>query len=719
MDSIESMRVEGTDQMRSLNGAQEDPIPLRRRPMTTMVYKSKFAQLVQKLKKRTGTFEYAKVVDQLKTLEEMVRVDTFEYTSVKEEREGKRSLLMLWEQLMELADIVPAYRQNLFYSMIFYIVTRYEFDLIHITKSLSTRSRSLFKSKKKLSIHAMAMTDSSTLKPDKAHLEIFKNYRRLLVIQTERVLDHFSQKSMSKVLRKFCSQILSVSYFRIPILSGSIMSACCSYENQEDRSELGKWTKSRTKDWVKQFAEHIYGEFDSLVHESTGIQIGNKNATSDFFSCNPTIFQWTLLMENDDRDLLEKTKCLSKLSNDRFFFKFISRLIAHVNDVLHSVTDDATFKMYQQQFTKSSRIDLEADEDLELHFTADRSVRWGIIPGYWSMVKAVLDRSMIPLTSYRADLKKCVLRLLANPDLLGLFTKLYLRSTSVTRKHEVNACIDLIDAAFDAACGTSLSAPLPDSFCFDEFFKAIDVLLSSDQFEVLLKTLCLIYTHSGRFYGEHRFALLQDLLVHKYFFKFFVHWYPAVRRQFHHILAYKLDRKGLATEIGDMDEDHKTNKASWFRKVGKQFSRMFSDADSPSQRRYSPVFEAGIDSESVNEGGDILKRQEEVKKELIKDPPVDSCEVITTKLSTDEMMQDEVIANNLQLYIHMLETQEHGNVDRFIHPSTAVYVPSALRQYREIQTSMENLQRQKHLHKFQVLVPSMYYDIPADSKEID
>lgn len=105
-------------------------LPRRRRPMTMMPYKPRFAQMVSKLKKR-ATFEFTKLVEQLKAIEEMVRVDTFIYENEKDALEGKRALLTLWQQLMELAEVVPAYRQNLFYSMIFFIVTRYFFSQIY------------------------------------------------------------------------------------------------------------------------------------------------------------------------------------------------------------------------------------------------------------------------------------------------------------------------------------------------------------------------------------------------------------------------------------------------------------------------------------------------------------------------------------------------------------------------------------------------------------
>lgn len=465
--------------------------------------------------------------------------------------------------------------------------------------------------------------------------------------------------------------MLSVAYFRIPILSGPLMDTCCQdmdpapsddANDPGDREHSNTWaSRQRSDDWIRSFEKRIVAFFEELVQNSSQIEVSDKEGTSEFFYCNPSLFQWTLFMENDDRNILQKAKSITKLSQDKYFFKYVSRLVAHITDVLHCTSSSPPPLDIQMVSETNNDEGEEGVDEMFFQFQADRSIRWGLIPGYWPMVRAVIVRSLVPLDTYRTDLKRCVLRLLVNPDLLGLFTRLYIYATSVGRKNEINSCIDLIDAAFDASCGPNLDAPIPETFCFEDFFYAVDILLSSEQFEVLLKVLCFLYTHCGRFYGSHRMKLLQDLLIHKYFFKFFVHWYPAVRRQYHHILVYKFNRAGTENEEPvvqvrlDIAQTHRENyeeppsvdeekmgDSSWLRRVKSSLGRMFSDNNPSLQRRYSPSFsEDKSEMKEVANSKEILKRQEAAKFEMIKEPPVDSCEVVHSKLSKDDVLEDE------------------------------------------------------------------------------
>ena len=222
--------------------------------------------------------------------------------------------------------------------------------------------------------------------------------------------------------------------------------------------------------------------------------------------------------------------------------------------------------------------------------------------------------------------------------------KAYLFSTCLSYKHEINACIDLMDNAFDVACGTNLSGALPESFCFEEFFKAMDMLLESEQFEVLLKTLCFIYTHAGRFYGPHRLRLLQDILIHKFFFKLFLHWYPAVRRQYHHILVYKLRRtwKRVGEPFSPIESPVTKDKIRkpWLKRVSSKFAKKISeDTSSYSTAPSSPLAnEEKIDFANAKE---ILSRKESLKPEPFKVPPLNSCEVIRFRATSDDLFEDE------------------------------------------------------------------------------
>jgi hypothetical protein len=55
---------------------------------------------------------------------------------------------------------------------------------------------------------------------------------------------------------------------------------------------------------------------------------------------------------------------------------------------------------------------------------------------------------------------------------------------------------------------------------------------------------CYSYTHCGRFYGPPRVRLF-DELVFENFYRLMLHWCPEVRKLFHFILIFKLNRSFL------------------------------------------------------------------------------------------------------------------------------------------------------------------------------
>jgi len=389
--------------------------------MKFLPYKNKFSGWVAKFSKQTSSFEFPKVVEQLQSLEELISVDSFVYSSHKDELEGRHALLNLWRQLMELVEVVPSYRQDLFYSMIFSIITRYEFDLIHISSS-SKKSKARFRES------SLSMSDEVLVRADPEYLEIFKLYKRLLVTQTSKALDSFDQKHSSKVVRRFCSQVLSVAYFRLPVLSGTIINACSldPFTNRVEIKEVHSadegenfakadgdpstvfhepmvrlWAKrGRDDEWYKKLQERLMQALEDVIVDNTKLEVEDRIGTSEFFRANPTLFQWTLLFENDDRILVDKACVLAKLSQEKLFFKFVSRLISHVNDVLHvsgssldSISDDLTS---HEPSPTDPQEEGDADEAQQFfQYDAEKSIRWGLIPGYWSLVRAVLTRSLV------------------------------------------------------------------------------------------------------------------------------------------------------------------------------------------------------------------------------------------------------------------------------------------------------------------------------------
>lgn len=75
--------------------------------------------------------------------------------------------------------------------------------------------------------------------------------------------------------------------------------------------------------------------------------------------------------------------------------------------------------------------------------------------------------------------------------LLSMCTRALLYQTNVYEKHDVDCSLNIIDAMLSTCAPTT---PLPLSFCFDDFIKAISILLSSEDYLVLCK--CVFAPHA-------------------------------------------------------------------------------------------------------------------------------------------------------------------------------------------------------------------------------
>ena len=90
----------------------------------------------------------------------------------------------------------------------------------------------------------------------------------------------------------------------------------------------------------------------------------------------------------------------------------------------------------------------------------------------------------------------------------------------------------------------SMSFPFPPSYCTPLLIQALSILLAQEHFQVLLKTLTFIYMHTGHFLGEERVQLASALLAPSTFPRLYFHWCAEIRRVFHSILIYRLQRDG-------------------------------------------------------------------------------------------------------------------------------------------------------------------------------
>lgn len=134
-------------------------------------------------------------------------------------------------------------------------------------------------------------------------------------------------------------------------------------------------------------------------------------------------------------------------------------------------------------------------------------------------------------------------------DVLPNIVTTLISSTRVTPT-DVGSLLTTLDNVFNLCLpGTpvnsrefDLSSGFPSTFCFGMLEMALDMLLSSEHYQILSKTLWFIYRHSGRLYGRSRSRVLGKMLLEKRFFSLFTHWSSDVRSMFVLILVFRLDR---------------------------------------------------------------------------------------------------------------------------------------------------------------------------------
>eukprot|EP00658_Telonema_sp_P-2_P022472 TRINITY_DN18989_c0_g2_i1.p1 TRINITY_DN18989_c0_g2~~TRINITY_DN18989_c0_g2_i1.p1 ORF type:complete len:636 (+),score=126.32 TRINITY_DN18989_c0_g2_i1:164-2071(+) len=107
-----------------------------------------------------------------------------------------------------------------------------------------------------------------------------------------------------------------------------------------------------------------------------------------------------------------------------------------------------------------------------------------------------------------------------------------------------------------ASVKASPAAPpkLPDSVKLDFTIQALEVLLTSQTFQVVLRTLVFLYDHLNLFSFDARAKLVSGLLLEKLFFGLFLHWLSEVRLFFCNLLVYKVFRTSRFDVFRELQE---------------------------------------------------------------------------------------------------------------------------------------------------------------------
>jgi hypothetical protein len=99
---------------------------------------------------------------------------------------------------------------------------------------------------------------------------------------------------------------------------------------------------------------------------------------------------------------------------------------------------------------------------------------------------------------------------------------------------------------------------LPISFNYNFFFKTLKVIFEVDFSMATSAALTLIYNNFGFFHLEFQRSLSMYLLGSA-FFKLFLHWSHNVRYIFNHLLAYRIYRDALKSQVASPTAGFSTN----------------------------------------------------------------------------------------------------------------------------------------------------------------
>lgn len=154
-----------------------------------------------------------------------------------------------------------------------------------------------------------------------------------------------------------------------------------------------------------------------------------------------------------------------------------------------------------------------------------------------------------------------VVQLLRNKEMLDSCVMAMYESTNVLHARSVDVCLVRFEEWLMAtsstptpliatgSCDANMSSAsprsngqlrVPETLNSKAFGVGVRVMLASDNCEILNRTLLFLYSRIDLLDGELRQSVLKALVQRH--MALFLHWNPGVRRNYHHLLVYKLAR---------------------------------------------------------------------------------------------------------------------------------------------------------------------------------
>jgi len=634
---------------------------------------------------------------------------SFVYTR-KTTYEGQRALLDFWGFLLKHEDKLnsesisnhragtetksSARHQQLFLDTMKALTLRDEFDLAQ----LRNKSRG----------EGAGPTPIS--QEDK---DVFNKYRILLQRTIEMAVRIFLSEKLIQEERMFCLELLAISFFRIPTLCGFLLDSADEEQEEDGEQERGQGEEKQPKDGK----DDRKGELSASGRIIEAFKQYKEKAKAEdrkffsFFENNPSLFDWTVWLQGVNDDWLKSsiTKVKIKLSRPENFFPFVSFIICHVCKIAVG----------------------------QIHF--------GLVPGYWTLVAAVLERvSRRRAAAYTETMVQCISDLLQNRSLLRFFAQALLLTTDAFDCASVDKSLNLLDEWF-LIVAPDMADPLPGNMCFDTLFGALDVLLQSNHFQVLLKTLTFIYMHLGRAYGALRTRFC-GLLLDKHFSALFLHWHPEVRLMFHRILIFRLNRLGIKQAGTDKQDKamgpsasfehqllHKVQQVMELDTSSSDPTTAVGEGEDPLTQKKSSSEGGGGDSKQAtatkNGGGETVH----VQNRMVQDPSLKHCACVFAPLNNSQLQVDIKLHETLlKRLTELQQINQKSPVEKksdvaggaaaaagggtrtspSIASSLEMNLPAALFEFRNVSRSFSRLQESvADLQPYEVITPEYHFDI--------
>eukprot|EP00471_Norrisiella_sphaerica_P002767 CAMPEP_0184493460 /NCGR_PEP_ID=MMETSP0113_2-20130426/26059_1 /TAXON_ID=91329 /ORGANISM="Norrisiella sphaerica, Strain BC52" /LENGTH=621 /DNA_ID=CAMNT_0026878719 /DNA_START=147 /DNA_END=2012 /DNA_ORIENTATION=- len=577
--------------------------------------------------------------------------ESFDYAS-NEVHEGQNALLDLWKYM--LGQLEETRRQSRLAMLLTLksIVLRDEFDLGLLRKRGENGNQ----------------PSTGPAPVSEKDQEIFIRYKTHLLRSMGLCVSIFLSDTLSKGELMFCLELLAIAFFRVPTICGFLL----------DSADVQKAKPAEGKDSTSNEKLHAHSLTPAVMETFKHFQNEEKDSDRQhqaFFDDNPSLFEWTIWSQGgDDKSITASlTDVKLKLSQPENFFRFVSFIICHVCKV------------------------------------AVGEIRFGLVPGYWTLVRSVLERvSDLKASDYSEPIIQCITDLLQNKKLLCFFSQTLLHSTDSLNPNEVDISLNLLDEWF-LVVAPDMADPLPGNMCFETLFDALSILLQSNHYQVLLKALTFMYMHSGRVYGKVRTKLC-SLFLEKHFRSLFLHWHPEVRLMFHRILIYRLNRLGIKSESTDKGSDKKGPSRSFEHHLRNSVQKVL-DFDTTGNSFNAGGGEGGKSKMSI---GETMRMQ----KKIVEDPDLKNCACVFTPLNNSQLEVD--IKLHDLLYSRLKELQGpkrmnvQGNPVRILtnEMDLQMYLPTAMFEFKNCARSYVRLQESvSDLQPYEVITPEYHFDI--------